>query len=422
MACGDIAWWRAPDFVGLLQRHGQIEHLIIQFDFLVQLARDPRAEFSIAGASKSTPGGTGFADIVANLDKEIWEIKPKHLEAVAEQEAKHYVKFATASCGPAWRPGTGYFTSPFAKTLYGAEKIVYRAEANGMRYELIAEQGKPGTVLYYWTLNGKELRALDAAMAWAVRGKIMADYFGKQVPAPIKGARAPNDIPPIKFKPPALSPDGCITPLQPGVVEMNKAIWTTCAGRIVDGGGVAVLLEEAAYNSIVGPTNVARAVESMQVQMDPQMVFARALYTALSAAGASFGVPHAVYLLWRVGKGVAVALVRNAAVAATGAGAGATATAPTAGGALGAELVAMFWTAFRGFTVRTALAAGATTLVVAVPRVSQAAPGKPVAVDLFPFKFRTLKPREMQTAKVGLSWKVDGAEHYIVGLAETGAD
>ena len=36
MSCGDISWWRSPDLVGLLERHGQAEHLVVQVDFLIQ--------------------------------------------------------------------------------------------------------------------------------------------------------------------------------------------------------------------------------------------------------------------------------------------------------------------------------------------------------------------------------------------------
>jgi len=420
MACGDIAWWRAPDFVGLLQRHGQIEHLIIQFDFLVQLDRDPRAEFSIPGASKSVPGRVGFADIVSVAGKQIWEVKPKHLEELAAKEATHYLKFAEAGCGGGWELGNSYHVSDFTKSLYGAENILYRAEAPGLRYELIGEQGVAGTALYHWRLNGNPIGALDAAWSWAVRGKIMMDYFGKQVPAPIKGSKPPpNDIPPIKFKPPVLVPDGCIPLLKRGLVAINKAIVTTCAGRIVDGGGVAVLLEETAYSAIVGPSNVARTVQNLQVTADPQVVFARALYVALSASASAFGVPYAAWMLWEAGVAVICALTEGGTAAAPAA----IPAAGTAGSrALGAELLSLFATAVRGMKFRSVVAGGTTWLVVAIPRVSQAAPGKPAAVDLFPFKFQILKPREMAGARIGQMMKLQGTEHYIVALAQTPGD
>src|SRR5262245_1414468 len=103
MTCGTIAWWREPDFVGLLERHGQVEHLIVQFDFLTQVERNGRAEYSIPSASKTRNGQTGYADIVAIATGEIWEIKPRGREDQAFREAEWYVKKAKASCGPQWR-------------------------------------------------------------------------------------------------------------------------------------------------------------------------------------------------------------------------------------------------------------------------------------------------------------------------------
>src|SRR5450755_435878 len=110
MACGDISRWRAPDFVGLLQRHGQVEHLVVQFDFLVQPQRDGRAEYSLPGASKTQNGQTGFADIVSIATGEIWEIKSEKLEDNAVKEAVWYVDKAKLACSPNWRAGTSFTT------------------------------------------------------------------------------------------------------------------------------------------------------------------------------------------------------------------------------------------------------------------------------------------------------------------------
>ncbi|SFP42432.1 hypothetical protein SAMN05216229_102233 [Geopseudomonas sagittaria] len=411
MACGDINWWRAPDLKGLLARHGQIEHLIIQFDFLVQLLRDPRAEFSIPRASKTEPGkSTGYADIVAIASNEIWEIKPKHLEAAAVNDAAHYVGFAKLGCSPDWLPGKSYRVSDWAKAEYGAENVVYRAEAEGMRYELVCEQGAPGAAIYHWRVNGKEQGALDNAMGWAVRGKVVFDYFGGQRPAPIKDQRAPNNIPPIKFKPPVLSPDACIPILQPLLATLQKTMTKTCTQYVMEGGGIAVLLEEAAVNAIYGAANVARAVESMRVQTNPQVEFARALQLALGGAGTSYGIPFA---MWLLGYAVVVACEFGAPAAAP-------AATPAAGGAAapaGAELLAMYTTAMRSMAARVVTTASTTLVAVAVPRLSQAAAGKPAAVDLFPVKFHPLKPREMALARTGQIYNLGGADHYIVGLA-----
>lgn len=129
MSCGAIAWWRAPDFAGLLERHGQVEHLVVQFDFLTQVWRDPRAEYSIPGASKSRNGTTSYADIVSIWTREIWEIKPKHLEDQAFCEAAWYVKNAKVSCGPQWEPGGSFSTS----NLFGGEASCTGSKATGTR-------------------------------------------------------------------------------------------------------------------------------------------------------------------------------------------------------------------------------------------------------------------------------------------------
>lgn len=193
MSCGDTTWWRAPDFVGLLERHGQAEHLVVQCDFLTQVWRNPDYEYSIPGASKSLNGKTGYADIISIETREIWEIKLKHLEDKAFKEAAWYVKNAKVSCGLPWQAGNSFTTS----NLYGGGGVVYRLEGQGEKAELIAQQGRPGTVLYFWRINGKDMPFPVSSLSWFIKKQIIADYFTSgQPPQPLPGAKSPDNFPP----------------------------------------------------------------------------------------------------------------------------------------------------------------------------------------------------------------------------------
>jgi len=251
MTCGTIEWWRAPDIAGLLERHGQAEHLAVQADFLVQVQRNGRAEFSIPAASKKRNGETGYADIVSIATGEIWEIKPEKLEDQAVKESAWYAEKAVASCGPQWRPGTLYAPSNFYKNAPG---VVWRTEGNGNKAELFAKQGRPGAVLYHWEVNGKRDSSLEAAFGWALRGGIVADYFAStQTLQPLPGSRAPNNLPPGRFKPPVLDPGACIPELGGFVPALVRSMRTRCAPVIFDNAAIAVLLEEPVFNALVGP-------------------------------------------------------------------------------------------------------------------------------------------------------------------------
>jgi hypothetical protein len=412
MSCGDIDWWRAPDLTGLLERHGQVEHLAVQVDFLVQAQRDGRAEFSIGGASKKGNGETGYADIVSIATGEIWEIKPEKLEDKAVAEADWYALNAKKSCGPQWHTGTSFTTTD----LYKTPGVVYRIEGNGNKAELVAKQGRAGAVLYFWRINGKRDPALEASFAWALRQAVVKDFF--PIPwKPLPGSKAPNNFPPGKFKPPVLTPGACIPELDKFIKPLLKSIRTTCAPTIFENGAVAILLEASVYNAMVGPRIVAAQIGSMQVKAgDPTVKLYRETLAILTGAasahalvGMAVGLIAAIYLAISGPVEVVGGVVVFGCEAATVTGA----PSLVSGGVLG--------TLSAGLTaeIRTAVAAGAAFLVFATPRASRADASTPVALDLSLAKFKVLPPAQAAAARVGQSVSIDGAEWFIAGIATT---
>lgn len=274
--------------MGLLERHGQAEHLVNQVDFSTQVWRGALTEYSIPGASKSFNGKTGFADIVSIETREIWEIKPKHLEDKAFKEAEWYVKNAKISCHPQWIAGNSYTAS----NLWGGGGVVYRIEGKGNKAELIAQQGRPGTVLYFWRINGKEVPFPAANLSWAIKGQIVTDYFtAGQPPQPLPGSKSPNNLPPGKFKPPVLMPDGCIPQLTKFIPTLRQMIRTTCVQTVLENSTVAVLLEASVFNALVGREVVAKQISMLQVTpANPRDKLFRVAMEALLGASVAHGV------------------------------------------------------------------------------------------------------------------------------------
>jgi hypothetical protein len=414
MSCGEIDWWRAPDLTGLLQRHGQVEHLVVQFDFLVQAQRVGRAEFSIPNASKKGDGGTGYADIVSLATGEIWEIKPEKLEDKAVSEAAWYSGYAKKSCGPQWHPGTSFTTT----NRYKIPGVVYRIEGNGNKAELVAKQGREGAVLYFWRINGKRQPALEASFAWALRQAVVKDYFAiGQTLQPLPGSTAPDNFPPGKFKPPVLMPGACIPEFDKHLKPLLESIRTTCAPTIFENGAVAVLLEASVYNAMVGPRIVAEQIGSMQVKAsDPTVRLYRETLAILSGAasahglvGVAVGIAGALYLAITrapaIIGGVIVFVCEEAAV---------TGAPSLISGRLLGTLTSGLSAGIRG-----AVAAGAAFLVFATPRASMADPATPVALDVSLARFLILTPAQAVAARVGQSQTVDGVEWIIAGTATT---
>lgn len=420
MSCGDIAWWRTPDFAGLLARHGQVEHLIVQFDFLVQVQRNARAEYSIPGASKNGKGATGYADIVSIATNEIWEIKPRSLEDLASKEAGWYVTYAKVSCGSRWRSGTSYTISDWAAKKYGGGGVVYRVQGNGNKAELIAKQGKTGAVLYFWRINGKEVSVVSAAFSWALRQQVIADYFKSgQVPQPLPGSKPPNDFPPVKFKPPALRPDACIPQFAKKIPTLLKQLYSTCAPSILENSAVAVLLQVDVFNMLVGAGMVANTIRALQVNRPSPTASLYAAATSVLIDAARPGGAIEVAL-----GAVKLYLTVTAAVVVVGAVIVVTCelapiVAEVAGAALAADgLLSSFAAGVGSQLLRTAIAAGATILVFAVPRAASADTGMPVAFDIFLPQFILRKPGEA-ALRVGQTLTIDTVEWVVAGVGET---
>ncbi|WP_367026754.1 hypothetical protein ABZN20_03495 [Methylococcus sp. ANG] len=377
---------------------------MVQFDFLVQVQRDARAEFAIPGSSKSTSGQTGFADIVSIATGEIWEIKPERLEDNAVKEASRYAKFAKVACGSQWRPGTSYSTT----NLFGGGGVVYRLEGNGNKAELIAYQGRPGAVLYKWRINGSEVSSLIPYFAWALRQQIVKDYFAVGQPQPLPGAKPPNNLPPPKYKPPVLTPDGCIPQLGPLLPEFIRSIRSICAQTVLDGSSVAILLNSAVFNAIFGPGIVANQIAVMQVKADPVQALQR---TALTMLIATVGIPGAIAAGWLVvealplAAGVIGLVVRVGGTVAAG-----------GEGALGS-----LFSGLSNAVARTAVTVGSAVVAFVIPRASMADSKTPVAFDVSIAKFVVIPPGR-PAPRVGLSVNADGGDWVVAGLARTPPD
>jgi hypothetical protein len=419
MNCGEVEWWREPDLKGLLFRHGQIEHLAVQLDFSVQVWRDPRAEYSIPGASKNLSGNTGYADIVSIETGEIWEIKPKYPEPDGEEqalkEAAWYVKNAKVSCGLRWHVGNSFTTSG----LFGGGGVVYQVEGNGNKAQLIAQQGRPGTVLYFWRYNGKEVKLseLSSQFSYFLKKEMITDYFtAGQPPKPLDGSKPPNNFPPGKFKPPVLWPDGCIPQLGKSIPGLIKSIHTTCAQTVLENSAVAILLEINVINALVGREVVAKQISTIRVPpVNPRDKLYREALGAILGASVAHG---AIALAF--GLTAAVALLIEGAVLVGGVIIVSLRTALAVAPALVPEgLMGTFAASVRAAqALRMPVAAGAALVAFAIPRASLAEPNTPVAFDVSFAKFVVLKPREANV-RVGQSKTIDGVEWIVAGVAKT---
>jgi hypothetical protein len=418
--CGGVHWWRQPDYAGLLLRHGQVEHLIIQFDFLVQVERDARAEYSIPGASKSvmSPSNSairqpGYADIVSLATREIWEIKPQHLIDQAFDEAGYYVAKAIASCGAGWRKGNSYHTSVWANETYGPD-VVYMTQGSGQKWELIAKQGRFGTVGYRWSRNGRPVDALPKDIAWYVRDAVVSDYFtGTGKPSALVGAPSANDIPPVKFKTPVLASSDLLPALEKYRISINRAIWTTCAQTIPDGSTVAMLLDRRFVDALLGPSLVNQRIQQMQVaRADPVIVAYRTALEAILLGNSVVGFAvGAWYLLPLVVEGAAI--VGDAIVVVCSAAEVAALRLATEG------LIGTLTAGIRATQVlRTPVAAGAALVMFAVPKVSDLDPSIPVGFDISMPRYVIRKPGE-RAPSVGDRTTVAGLDFLVVGVART---
>ncbi|OCJ12967.1 hypothetical protein A6U87_06610 [Rhizobium sp. AC44/96] len=277
-SCGTIAWWRGLDLNALRTRYGAIEHLLVQMDFMAQVARLPRAEFSIPGASKTIPGGIGFADVVALATQEIWEIKSDSYMPMGQAgaEAKFYAKMAQVGCGsPTWRAGQGY-------TTFDGTGVVWRASANNNTAELHAVEKEPGSIYYYWKINGQEGYEVYRQFGWGLRGHLVDTLFlgvaeDLLYPDKPKGAYAYSipDLrvlrhPPLKWTSPTFQGGALIAALQSVATHLLNVLRTECARQILEGSAVGVYLESGAFAALTGQTS--NTIDYLSVRPRPGQI------------------------------------------------------------------------------------------------------------------------------------------------------
>jgi hypothetical protein len=264
---------------------------------------------------------------------------------------------------------------------------------------------------------------LTPYFAWAIRQQIIADYFSAgQPPQPLPGSKPPNNFPPVKFKPPVLWPDGCIPQLLKFLPALSESIRTTCAQTVMENSSVAVLLEAAVFNSLVGPGLVANQISMLQVKgADPTVTLYRETLMVLSAAAAANGIVGIA-----IGLAYALPIILAGAVELVGAAivftcravaAAAGATTLTTEGLLGTFVASLR----AAPALRPAMAVGAGLLGFAIPRASRADPGKPVAIDVSFPKLILIKPGAAQP-RVGQTSTIDGAEWFVAAVSRTGPD
>jgi hypothetical protein len=409
--CGEIAWWRNMDVQGLLERHGQVEHLIVQMDFMGQLALEPRAEFSIPASAKS--GNTGYADVVALKDRQIWEIKPEHLEPDAVVKATRYVACANVACGPGWVLGTGYqpSRSPLVD-LQGTQSA-----------KLFARQGQAGAILYWWEIDGQKVKTLTPQVAPYLRQAVVDQVFGRLVaPTTIPGAQ-PTDVPPVKWTPLYFTPSLLVPELQSLATLFTDDF--QLAGQSVfypDTWSALLLVEKAAYDRLVGPRLVAQRIAMLQPQSNPYQQLERDAYTAIQFA---FAAGMIAAIAFSTGMGVAVPGTAMAAVAVAAEVEGA-----TVGGVFVTELVTALRAAvapvaapvFRAVTQggSAVLMLPATQIAFGLPEAQAATPTTLDRIDRKRVLYSTRNPDELGSFHVGqIMQDANGDEWVVAGIART---
>jgi hypothetical protein len=362
---------------------------------------------------------------VARSSSEIWEIKPRHLEELAAKEARYYTKFAKTACGPTWRPGTTY------TTLRGNDVVLEIPGTTGIKAELVAEQGRPGAVLYRWRINGKEQPQFVLQYSWALRQEIVKKYFpGSGAAKPLPGAKSPDDLPPGKWKPPILIPGFILKELERHAGNLLKMITASCCPQLIEGGAVAVLVEPAVYDRIVGPSVVARQTSLMQAKPDPEgflywqtlQAFSERMAGAYDAAKklliVNVGVMIVVGIVLLAAELVGGALLVECTVTEAGASVAGASIVSTLRPAV--SLMTSFAESLGRFAAVNSpgLLAAATGLVVfAIPKSSTASPTTPVSIRASLPVFKILTPLEAQQTRIGQAIRFNDADWVVVGLA-----
>lgn len=137
---------------GNIRWPGTLEHWMIQFDYV---ANNPGAlrEYMIPGSSGKLNGNPGYADIVNELSKEMFEIKPDNPtgEAAGAAEIQIYVTQGNLNCPPTgggtWKAGTNYPTRYLPDPKNPLNQLEARLGENGViLYISKPNNGNPKTV------------------------------------------------------------------------------------------------------------------------------------------------------------------------------------------------------------------------------------------------------------------------------------
>ncbi|MFM0430494.1 hypothetical protein PQQ75_15915 [Paraburkholderia aspalathi] len=404
-SCGTKSWWEDFDYETLTARYGQLEHIIIQVDFLKQYVRYPRVEYSIPAASKKGTGHWGFADILAFRQKEIWEIKPDDEnglnDGLAAAESAHYVGFALSSCGDGWKPGRSYRTKE-------GNGVVYTFFDGQDKVQLCAKQASAGSVLYFWEVNDKRVprRAWDAKYRTRVLNDIKITYFKSPADArPVAGGNQPGAVSPLKFKKPVIQDNGLISEFVALKDQFATAIRSTLSQGIPDGCAIAILVPSRIFQAGIDAARLNRTLQLLQVRSKRNVgsdvlsitealeSLGRIVIPTVAIAAAAAALVAAVL--------VAVEAVPVGGIIAIVLAVTESSVAPAAATAAEGAIVGGFAESLRLFLLgREALAIGATLVVFAIPSLSQAKERRITSIALASPMYRILTPEELRATRL----------------------
>lgn len=399
MACGDfLPTIRIPQFTEN-PFQGVMEHLCVQADFLTQVARAPRAEYSIPFAGKNE-NNDGFADIVSVSAREIWEIKPKNRVSDAAAEAAFYVKKANASCGLGWREGTSYR----AAGRYQNPNVVFETPPGRLVAELHAWQpGPPGAVVYEWRVRGRKEQALSAYELRAARQIVANEYFpSRSVTISASDPEGPQVD--VGLLPPRIAAgESSFAPLADRLLALAR----NSLPRFVEGGAYEISVEKSIYEKVKeGVSRAAGAARARQFRNDAQALPESLRRTSALSVGFGFAaVVGATSMAIVAGIGLVEGVV---AVAVAPAAVGVPAPA-------GGTLIYLTAPAAKA-TVTTAIAAGVALLLVPTDAEAEggARPTSPITASVP--RFDLLYPAQAADAAVGRVRELDGGQWVTIAV------
>jgi len=439
--CGESPPWYLEDIAERLlgaRWRGTMEHLVIQLDFMLQVARRPRTEWSIPHASKSVlrqvvggPGtrvpepredaATGFADVVSLRTGEIWEIKPLRLVATAVMEAQFYAKAARRFCPGPWTAGNSYTTSAAAQAKYGAgSDVVWRLPGGKVKVELHAAQRGPGAIAYWWTFDGRREERYEEMTPSMVYPEIVKDLLPARQRVAAGSSPGPGGTTMVEWGMPQLEEFG-LDPAARPLWKFLNALVRREFGQVPDGGAVEVRIERTVYERLA-------TQQREQAERSSRSPSVLSPYKVASGSETS----DAVLIGFVAAAVVIVLLAPEVALIAGAAEAG---SAGTVVGALGlgtaaaelgtaeavtasiAPVVRLAPAAARAVAPKIGIAAAASGLFLGYPRDVNAANPVLDPFDASPVTLVFLNPAEVATYRPQTGRDPDGSGWVVVGLA-----